>query len=430
MRGKSRISPVVQFAATGLIALLVVAVAALLLFRQVGEEESVRDARELTEAFGNAAIEPNLTPELIAGDEAALARFDRFVRRRVLRDPVVRVKLWTADGRIVYSDEPRLIGSSYPFGADDRKELTGDEVDAEESDLSRPENRFERSYGELLEVYMPVRLPGGEPLKFEAYMRREAVAADAGRIWRDFAPLLGAALLLLWAIQIPLARSLAHRLQRSQEEREQLLLAALDASNAERRRIAGDLHDGVVQDLVGTSMSLSAAAEETSDARLAQTLDTAARQTRRSMTQLRSLLVEIYPPNLHTAGLEPALQDLLAPLLARGVDAQLESSAPANLPREAEQVIFRTAQEALRNVLEHADAKTARVVLDAPNGNVRLAVEDDGRGFSAGEAQQRREEGHLGLALLADRAAGLGGHLDVDSEPGRGTRVVLEVPWR
>jgi signal transduction histidine kinase len=421
---------VVQFAATGLIALLVVAVAALLLFRQVGEEESVRDARALTEALGYAAIEPNLTPELVEGDPRALERFDAMVRQRVLRDPVVRVKLWTDDGRVVYSDEKRLIGSRYPFGADDRRELAGDEVQAEESDLSRPENRFERGYGELLEVYMPVHLPDGEPLKFEAYMRREAVAADASQIWRDFAPLLAAALLLLWAVQIPLARSLAGRLQRSQEEREQLLLRALDASNAERRRIAADLHDGVVQDLAGTSMSLSAAGEAASDPRLAETLGTAAEQTRRSMRQLRSLLVEIYPPNLHTAGLEPALQDLLAPLLARGVDARLESSAPADLSREAEQVIFRTAQEALRNVLDHANARSARVVLDAPNGNVRLSVEDDGRGFSAEEAERRREEGHLGLALLADRAAGLGGRLDLQSQPGQGTRVVLEVPWR
>jgi signal transduction histidine kinase len=421
---------VVQFAVTGLIALLVVAVAGLLLFRQVGEEESVRDARGLTEALGHAAIEPNLTAALVRGDPAAVARFDRFVRGRVLRDPVVRVKLWTAAGRIVYSDEPRLIGSVYPFGEDDRQALGTDEVEAEESDLSRPENRFERDYGELLEVYMPVHLPGGDPLKFEAYLRREAVAADAGRIWRGFAPLLGAALLLLWAVQIPMARSLAGRLRRSQEEREQLLLAALDASNAERRRIAGDLHDGVVQDLAGTSMSLSAAADTATDADLARTLDDAAQQTRRSMRQLRSLLVEIYPPNLHTAGLEPALHDLLAPLLARGIDARLESSVPADLPREAEQVIFRTAQEALRNVLDHAGAQSARVVLEAPNGTVRLSIEDDGRGFSADEAERRREEGHLGLALLADRAAALGGRLDLESQPGQGTRILLEVPWR
>ncbi len=430
MRFSRGLSPVVQFAGTGLIALLLVAVAALLLFQRVGEEEAIRDARTLTQGVGNAAIEPNLSAALVAGDPKALARFDRLVRRHVLRDGVVRVKLWTADGRVVYSDERRLIGARYPPSAEDREALASNRVEAEDSDLSRPENRFERRYGELLEVYMPVHLPDGTPLKYETYMRHQSVAAGARRISRSFAPLLAAALVLLWAVQIPLARSLERRLRRGQEEREQLLLRALDASNAERRRIAGDLHDGVVQDLAGTSMSLSAAADSVDDPELSRTLGDAAGQTRRSMRQLRSLLVEIYPPNLHSAGLEPALQDLLAPLLARGVNARLESSAPANLPREAEQVIFRTAQEALRNVLDHADARNARVTLDAPNGNVRLAVEDDGRGFTQAEAERRRAEGHLGLSLLADRADGLGGTLEVSSQPHKGTTVVLEVPWK
>ncbi|MBI5103915.1 MAG: sensor histidine kinase [Solirubrobacterales bacterium] len=421
-----------QFAASGLLALVVVAIAAGLVFNDASRDESERDARDLTRALAVAGVEPSLTPELLAEDRQAVEAFDRFVRRRILQDGIVRVKLWTADGRIVYSDERRLIGSRYRLAADDRAVLRTDEVEAEASDLTRPENRFERPYGELVEVYTGVRAPGGQPLLFEAYMRGSDLSASSDRVWRQFAPLLVVALLLLWLVQIPLARSLRDRLRASQEERERLLLHALDASNTERRRIAADLHDGVVQDLAGTALSLSVAAERSessSRGEMMASLRNGAEQTRQSMRQLRSLLVEIYPPNLHTAGLESALEDLLAQLTARGVDARLdEAGPPVELSRETEQILFRTAQEALRNVAEHADARHARVLLERPDGTVRLSIEDDGRGFTAEALARRRAEDHLGLALLADRAADVGGRLDVDSDPGRGTRVVLEAP--
>ena len=85
----------------------------LLVLRSQGDAESVRDARRLTRILGTTAIEPALTDSLVRGDPAAIARLDRLVRERVIVDPVVRVKLWTPDGQIVYSDEKRLIGARY-----------------------------------------------------------------------------------------------------------------------------------------------------------------------------------------------------------------------------------------------------------------------------------------------------------------------------
>ena len=423
-----------QFAVSGLAALVAVAIAAGIVFNAASHDESERDARDLTQALARAGVEPNLSQQLLDGDRRAVEDFDRLVRTRILQDGIVRVKLWTADGRIVYSDEPRLIGARYELAEDDRAVLQTDDVEVEESDLSQPENRFERSYKELVEVYTGVTAPNGDPLLFEAYMRRSELTASSDRLWRQFAPLLAAALLLLWVVQIPLARSLQRHLRRGQEERERLLLHALDASNAERRRIAADLHDGVVQDLAGTALGLSVAADRQQSATQAETrtaLQDAAEQTRQSMRRLRSLLVEIYPPNLHSAGLESALEDLLAPLTARGVQATLdEPSDRIDIPRETEQILFRTAQEALRNVAEHANAKHAKVRLETPNGTVRLSVEDDGRGFTPEELANKRAEDHLGLALLADRAAEIGGRLDIRSEPGQGTKVVVEVPAR
>ena len=109
-------------------------------------------------------------------------------------------------------------------------------------------------------------------------------------------------------------------MRRAREERERLLRRAVEASDAERRRIAADLHDGVVQELAGASFALAAAAKRMtgSPRAVAASLDRVAAGVRQSMRSLRSLLVEIYPPNLHTEGLAAALGDLLAPLPGSG----------------------------------------------------------------------------------------------------------------
>ena len=413
--------------------MLVVALAATIVLRRAGETESVRDARRLTEVLGRSVVAPNLDDGVVRGNRVQLATFDRIVHERVLRNPVVRVKLWTADGRIAYSDEPRLIGSRYALGDDELATLSGNGVEAGISDLSAPENRYERPRHKLLEVYMPgahAERPAAPvrdvpPLQRRRCERTQGLAripAGASR-----------ALLLLWLLQLPIALSLARRLRRAHAEREALLLRALNASDTERRVIAADLHDGVVQDLAGTSYALAVAAENvdatpTND--VARTLRTGANATRQSMRQLRSLLVEIYPPNLRDAGLEPALNDLTAKAVARGVAVDVDVDEGLRPSDAVERLVFRTAQEALRNVVEHAAAETCSIEVHANGRDVVLVVADDGAGFERSVLEERRVQGHLGLVLLADQAADLGGSLDIDSTPGAGTRVTLTVPER
>ena len=422
-----------QFALSGLVAMLVVALAATIVLRHAGETESVREARRLTEVLGRSVVEPNLHDGVVRGNRVQLAAFDRLVHQRVLRSPVVRVKLWTANGRIAYSDEHRLIGSRYRLGDDEVATLSGKGVAAGISDLSAPENRYERPYRKLLEVYMPVHTPSPRPLLFEAYLRFSDVAASGRRVWLAFLPALVVALLMLWLLQLPIALSLARRLRRGHDEREALLLRALNASDNERRAIAADLHDGVVQDLAGTSYALAVAAESADHAPtndVARALRTGANATRQSMRQLRSLLVEIYPPNLRDTGLEPALNDLAARAVARGVAVDVDVADGVRQSDEVERLVFRTAQEALRNVVEHAGAGTCSVAVHANGRGVELVVADNGRGFERTVLDERRTQGHLGLALLADQAADLGGRLEVDSAPGAGTRVTLRLPAR
>ncbi len=422
---------VVQFAASGLVVLVLLGGAAVLVLRQEGRDESIRDARTLTQALGSGVVEQSLDDRLLLGDEQAVAQLDRVVRRGVLSDQVVRVKIWSRDGRAIYSDEPRLIGSVYPLGEDELAALDSGATEAELSDLTKPENRFERSYDELLEVYLPIVTPGGERVLFETYQPFDSITASGRRIWLQFTPALILALVLLWLIQLPLALSLARRVRESQRERESLLRQAIESSDTERRRIAADLHDGVVQDLAGISYGLSAAAdrippEEASG--LAATLRSAATATRQSMRRLRSLLVEIYPPNLQTVGLAAAIADLAAPLTAAGAEVRIDIPAELRLREPVEALLYRGAQEALRNVAKHAGAATVAVRVEQENGVVWLQVDDDGQGFSPEALEERQAGGHLGLRLLGDLAERAGGSLDVATRPGQGTSLRLEVP--
>lgn len=407
----------------------VVGVISFLVMRDTGTSEALKNARSVTRIVGDGIVEPNLTEGLLRGRPAAVARFDRLVRRRVLRDPIVRVKLWTPSGSLVYSDVRRLIGERYALGADELASLRGGDVESDISDLSRPENRFEQGQGKLLEVYLPVRTPAGRPLLFEAYQRFDSIASSGRDIWLAFAPALIAALVILELVQLPLASSMARRIRRGSEERERLLRRAVDASEEERRRIAGDLHDGIVQDLAGTSFSLAAAAKKTepADPDAARSLRQGAEQTRQGVRQLRSLLVEIYPPRLREAGLGAALEDLLSPLAARGVETRVDAPDDLHLAPPREALLFRVAQEAVRNATKHSGAASVEAQVVREGDRVALTVADDGAGFTPGAADGVRE-GHLGLDLMRRLAEDAGAELTIDSAPGQGTRVRIDVP--
>lgn len=421
--------PVTQFAFAGLAVLAVFGAAAVLALRGLGNAEALRDARQFATLAGQGIVEPTVAPGLLRGRPQAIAAVDRMVQERVLGERVVRVKLWARDGRIVYSDEPRLIGTRFPLDAEKLDVLRTGATKASLSDLSGPENHFELGQGDLYEVYLPIRAPDGTPLLFETYQRRSAVASTGRRIWMPFAALLLGSLLLLWLVQVPLAWRLGRRLQRTQAEREALLVRAVEASDDERRRIAADLHDGPVQDLAGISYSLSAAAQTGASPATRSTLEQAAAGTRDAMRRLRSLLVEIHPPNLRASGLDAALADLLAPFRASGAETELKVDASLGLDEEAERIVYRAAAEALRNVERHARANRIAVSVERDEAGVQLVVADNGAGFAPEDRERRREEGHVGLSLLEELAARAGGRLDVRSAPGEGTTFELELPY-
>jgi two-component system, NarL family, sensor kinase len=422
---------VAKFALGGLAATLVLAVVGVLVLGRISRDDAVDNAKKLTAVVGRDVVQPTLSDSLLRGDAAARARLDRVVRAHVLKGDVLRIKLWSADGRILYSDRPQLVGSRYALGKDEEDVLRFGGVKADISDLSRPENRYERNAGKLLEVYLPIRTPSGRPVLFEAYLRYSTVEATGRNLWVKFLPALIGALIVLQLIQLPLARSLARRVARAQRDRAELLKRALDASELERRRIAADLHDGTVQELIAASYGLSAARERVGpEDQAADALQRAEASCRGAVRELRSLLVEIYPPRLHDAGLASALEDLITPLEQKGVQASVESHAELRLPTETTALLYRTAREALRNTAEHAGARRVDVRVARENGNVTLSVTDDGRGFIPDDALARPAEGHFGLRLLSDQVRDAGGTFEIASTPGNGAKLTVQVPVR
>lgn len=419
--------------ATSLVAVGLFSAAGLYLQQRLGAKEAIRLSSESARIIGRGIVGPLITAEVMAGDPAALAALDRVVRERVLDDEIVRIKVWRADGHIVYSDQRELIGQRYELAADDVASIGSDAVDGEVSDLTPPENRYERPFGELLEFYLGVPTPTGERVLVEAYQRFEGISAGGRRLWLAFAPTMLGALALLWLSQAPLAWSMVRRLQRSRQERERLLVRAVDSSDVERRRIAADLHDGVVQRLAGTAFSLAAASQRLPVATPEETKESLEESTvsvRRAMQELRSLIVEIHPPSLPTEGLVAALSDLVVPLASQDIVATLDIADGVDPDPERAKLLFRGAQEAVRNVVKHAGAQNVAVSVTETDGMFCLVVDDDGRGIDPKIRAQRESDGHVGLTLLGEFTSDLGGSLQVTSRATKGTRLKLEVPTR
>ena len=413
---------------TGLVVLALVGFAGVLVMRRLGTEQAIRQAERIALVAGHGVVEPRLTDGILRGNSASLLAIDELVSGGVLRGPIARVTIRDTDGRVLYADQPDAIGSTLELRASEREALRTAAATTNESDEHASDGGFP-DLGPLLEVSLPVRTPGGEVLLFQASIPRDAVSASAEQLWRAFLPVLAVALVALALVQIPLAVRLARQVRASQQERELLVQRAIESSDLERRRIAGDLHDGPIQQLAGLSMSLSATADSVPPTDpAAAPLREAAAAARRSVRVLRSALMGIYPPNLRRAGLATALTDLSAPLTELGITTEMDVPADLDLPPDVEALLFRASREALRNVERHSHARRVRVRVRSENGLAVLEVDDDGVGFPSENGGAARADGHIGLSLLRDLAGDAGGTLVVDSVVDHGTTMRMEVP--
>jgi signal transduction histidine kinase len=219
----------------------------------------------------------------------------------------------------------------------------------------------------------------------------------------------------------------AEQEQQLANEMQALYRQTVAARESERERLSRELHDGVLQDLCAVTRDLKALEAQSESGTRFEAL---VARSGDSVQTLRAICQDLRPPLLSN---NPALA--LKALVER-LDAQspapihIEVAAEAlNVPEETALAIYRIAQEALHNAIQHADASEIAVRLTQYPDRLRMTVTDDGRGIAGGSDLRRFvAEGHFGLAGMRERAAMIGGHLEVQSAVDYGTVVILEIP--
>lgn len=210
----------------------------------------------------------------------------------------------------------------------------------------------------------------------------------------------------------------AHHFERSRE------LSVVE----ERNRLARELHDSVTQTMLSAAITADAALTlvDRDPERAREQVASVAGLVRDALAELRGLVFELRPAALEQDGLAPAIRKH-AEVLERvyGVRVAVDAECDRQLDPPVEQALYRIAQEALGNAVRHAGAEVVSIRLAVRDGTLELSVEDDGRGFEPAAARAR--SGRLGLTSMVERAAQLGGSLVIDSAPGRGTTVRLEL---
>jgi two-component system, NarL family, sensor kinase len=417
----------------GVAAMLVVGLVGIAMVQRLAETHAVEEARSLTR-LDVVKVQKRLTAAMVdpSPSERGYNALDALVRQIVQPNPdgpVVRVKIWRVEGwtgEVIYSDVPGLVGLREPLEDEQVHALRTGAATGELSELDGGEHRYERGLGALTEVYTRISTPGGTPLLFETYQRSSVISSASREIAGTFTPVLILTLVVAVGLEFLFASVLIRRFRRAQREREALMVAVVQATARERRIIAGDLHDGPVQQMSGFSLELAAEAERASDEQLRASLRRAAHLLRTSVRALRVAIMGIYPPDLEQLGLERALEGLLARLPAEQPSGHLSYELDRPLDDHASELLYRSSQEAIRNVEKHADASHVWIRVQRQNGTIRLSVRDDGKG---GAAITRQHEGanHVGLAVLADIIKDAGGNLQLTSNDA-GTTVQVDLP--
>jgi PAS domain S-box-containing protein len=199
----------------------------------------------------------------------------------------------------------------------------------------------------------------------------------------------------------------------------------------ERRRLATDLHDHIGQILALAQIKLGAIRELATSSSLTTPMDEIRRLIEQSIQYTRSLTFELSPPILYDLGFEPAVEwlaELIQSQHGMRIEVQRGERQPLPMDDEIRVLLFQTVRELLLNVVKHAQAQRAKVTIGREGNHIRIVVEDDGVGLSILPGAPLSSARGFGLFSIRERLKYLGGHLEVDSEPGRGTRVILTVP--
>lgn len=413
-------SAILRFLTAGLIALVLVAVPVTFWIRAEAERHALVNARDTTQRLADNVVGPLITPELLARDPVALQRIDRRLAPWLENGNLTRIKVWDERGRVVFSDAESLIGQDFEQEEWAKRLLEGGPGTATLEHQTGEENEFEAGSGELVEVYVLSSAQTGAPMIFETYSSGAEVRREQNAVLMGMIPPVVLSLAVLQLTQLIPAIRLARRIQVHQATRTALLRCAIEASDQERRQIASELHDEVIQDLSGLAYALESE-ERRGPPELGPVFTNARTMLQNDVRKLRAMTTELYPPDLEELGLKASLLRLETPLVERGIAFVAEIPDTLVLDRDQTVLVYRVAREALVNATRHAAAQTVEIRIRQAGSHTQITVSDDGVGFDVGESSR---EGHFGLRILGDTIRQAGGTLEIRSEPGAGTSVI------
>lgn len=263
----------------------------------------------------------------------------------------------------------------------------------------------------LLMLVLPVVLPADVPRILEA-------AVDAVLLTIIVSPVLW------WWVVRPL--------RQAAEQRDHFLSDLFQALEAERRRIAHELHDGVGQSLTLLVSGLRSLPERTRTDEITTRCQELRQLAQRALKDTKTLALGMRPSLLDDLGLAAAIERIVVDVHQNHplqIEVDVAPLAGRRLAEPVETTLFRICQEALNNVLKHSEATRAQVRLRLEAPDVVLEVTDNGRGFQVEPLTGRRTtDGHLGLIGMQERVALQGGEIQIESAPGRGTALLARIP--
>lgn len=419
----------VRFLLGSVLALVILAAGTVYVGSRIAEDQALSEARNVARLLAQRVAAPLVTEAYRQGDPRAKRRLESAMRERIRDGSIVHIKLWNPDGTVLWSDESSMIGRAYPIDEEDRKLFGTTDATADVSTLDKKENVNEQSSGELLEVYAGARDRTGRPIMFEAYLPLDTLHRQEVAIITGVLPVGIGGLLLFAIVVLPMAIRLSRRVERHEAERSKMMRHALVASELERRRIAQELHDGVIQDLAGITFALPTVTaslpddEDGNEAR--ETVDSVTDLVQKDATALRSMLVELYPPDLGGKGFAMAVRDIARTASEQGVAVKVDVDPDLVVPLDVATLAYRVIREGLRNVVKHARATAAEVRMRVESGRLDVVVADDGEGVDPATTAER---GHLGLQLLRDTVSDLGGTLRLGANEPRGAVLNVSIP--
>jgi signal transduction histidine kinase len=414
-------------------------------------ESSVLDRTAgITALYVDSVLGPNLQALahddrwLTAADTAAL---NRLVSTTGLGQGVVLFKIWSLDGRVLYSPDQSVVGRQFPVDSGLERASQG-EVAADISNLDDPENIDERQqFGRLVQVYAPVRQDSdGRVIAVdEFYLLPDALEADISdaqrRSWGVVAGIGLLTYLLLAGVvkrgsdtirhqQVELQRRLDQNLRL--HERVRQAAGRSTALNEEAlRRISADLHDGPGQALALALLRLDSLQTPCGDsagcARTTADFKTVHTAVRDALSELRGISAGLRLPELEQLSLAEVATRAIDDHQRRSgvrVDRHLED-LPVQAPLPVKIALLRTLQEALSNATRHGEATDIRVDLGVQHDTLVLSVSDRGPGF---DPLGIKPSGRLGIAGMRERAQLLGGSFEIQSTPGSGATVTVAWP--